>query len=94
MYNNNNVNSELKFLDLLNIASFCIGIMNLNQNLTQTDKQELENKLDEELKVLVDDIHNHLREQDKKINEIFGSAGSSLLPRLFLQLWCTGFSLW
>ena len=33
---------QLEFLDALNIASFCIGLMNLDQNLTQNDKQELE----------------------------------------------------
>ena len=76
MFENNNVNSELKFLDLLNIASFCIGVMNLNQNLTQTDKQDLKDKLDQELKILVDDIHNHLREQDQKIDKILSLLGS------------------
>jgi len=29
-----NNNGNLEFLDALNIASFCIGLMNLNSNLT------------------------------------------------------------
>ena len=36
--------NQLSFLDLINIASFCIGLMNLDENLTQGDKQDLMQK--------------------------------------------------
>jgi len=69
-YNNNNLNSQLQFMDLLNIASFCLGIMNLNQNLTQNDKQELEEELNKKINSLLEEIHSHLTAQDEKINRI------------------------
>lgn len=72
MYNQNLLNGskQLEFLDLLNIASFCIGLMNLDQNLTQNDKQELEEELNKSLQKLLSEIHTHLQEQDKKLELI------------------------
>lgn len=63
-------NKQWDFLDLLNIMSFCIGIMNLEQNLTQNDKQELEEELNNKINLLLNEIHTHLEEQDKKIDAI------------------------
>ena len=51
--------NEFTFLDILNLMSFCIGLMNLDMTLTQSDKQEL-----------LDEIHGHLQEQDAKIDMI------------------------
>ena len=65
-----NYNSQLQFLDLLNIASFCIGLMNLDQNLTQNDKQELEEQLNTNIQLLLNEIHMHLAQQDQKMNLI------------------------
>lgn len=70
MLNYNNGNKQLEFLDLLNIMSFCIGIANLNQNMTQNDKQELNNNLNEATGKLLTEIHAHLQEQDNKIDMI------------------------
>ena len=42
---NNNINRQLDLLDLMNIASFCIGLMNLNEDVTQGDKQDLMQEL-------------------------------------------------
>lgn len=63
-------NRQLQFLDYLNIASFCIGLMNLDQNMTQNDKQELEEQLNTSLKNLLNEIHSHLEQQDIKIDKI------------------------
>lgn len=65
-----NYSSQLQFLDLLNIASFCIGLMNLDQNLTQNDKQELEEQLNTNIQLLLNEIHMHLAQQDKKMDLI------------------------
>ncbi len=65
-----NNSSQLQFLDLLNIASFCIGLMNLDQNLTQNDKQELEEQLNTNIQLLLNEIHMHLAQQDKKMDLI------------------------
>lgn len=50
-------------LDAMAIISFFIGIANYNENLGQTGAQKL---LDDALS----NIHSHLREQDKKIDEL------------------------
>ena len=62
--------NELGFLDLLNIASFVIGVMNLEENMTQGDKQELQQDLSNKAELLLKEIHGHLEEQDKKLEFI------------------------
>ena len=63
-------NGEFTFLDTLNILSFCIGMMNLNENLTQGDKQDLQKQLSEKTELLLSEIHSHLEDQDRKIDKI------------------------
>lgn len=58
------------FLDLLNVLSFIIGIMNLNENMTQGDKQELMETLSKQTQTVLTEIHSHLQRQDEKIDEI------------------------
>ena len=65
-----NDNNQLDFLDLLNILSFVIGILNYQENLTQSDKQELMNKVDADTQNAIEEIHEHLRIQDSKIDSI------------------------
>ena len=67
----NKFNSNpLTFLDIINLMSFMIAIMNLNENLTQGDKQELLESLSNQTSELLNEIHSHLKEQDKKIDSI------------------------
>lgn len=49
--------------DVLGIASFIVGLANYGENLSQRSAQEL---LDAQTK----DIHEHLKEQDRKIDRI------------------------
>lgn len=65
-----NDNQQLDFLDLLNILSFVLGILNYQENLTQSDKQELLHKVDEDTQTAIQEIHNHLQMQDNKIDKI------------------------
>lgn len=69
MSNNNS------FLDVLNVASFLIGVANYNENLTQTDKQELMSGVDKQTSVLLSELHAHLDSQDKKIDKILTMLG-------------------
>ena len=64
------MNKQLTFLDILNIASFLIGIENLEMNLDQNDKQDLQKNLSEATDKLLAEVHAHLEAQDKKIDEI------------------------
>ena len=62
--------NNLEFLDLLSIASFCIGLMNLDENITQGDMQDLEQQFNTQTRTVLNEIHAHLQDQDEKINEI------------------------
>ena len=61
---------EFTFIDLLAIASFWVGIENLDLNLTQEDKQDLQQDLADKSEILLREIHTHLEEQDKKLDKI------------------------
>lgn len=63
-------NGEFTFLDWLSIFSLVIGLQNLDMNLTQDDKQELQNDLTEKAERMLKEIHEHLESQDKKLTEI------------------------
>lgn len=62
--------SQLSFLDIINIASFLISLENLEENMTQSDKQDLQKELSDKADLLLKEIHQHLEQQDKKIDEI------------------------
>jgi hypothetical protein len=63
-------NGELTFLDIIGLLSFFIALENLGMNLTQKDKQELMQGLDEKTNTLLAEVHNHLKIQDQKLDEI------------------------
>lgn len=60
---------EWSFMDLVSMASFLLSIANLEQNLDQ-------NQLQDSLNRVMADVHNHLQEQDEKLDQIL-----SLLTR-------------
>ena len=62
--------NQLSFLDLLTIASFAISLDNLEENMTQSDKQDLQHDLADKADLLLKEIHEHLERQDNKIDEI------------------------
>lgn len=61
---------QLDFLDLLNILSFLIAVENLKENMTQSDKQDLQKDLSESTERLLNEVHAHLEAQDQKIDRI------------------------
>lgn len=67
--NNNNKNFEL--MDAISFLSFFMGVANLDANLTQNDKQEMLQELNEKIKMVLNEVHKHLEIQDKKIDEIY-----------------------
>ena len=60
---NNNTNEQLSFIDLLSILSFCIGLMNLDINITQED-------VDSQTQTILNELHVHLEMQDIKLDNI------------------------
>ena len=63
-------NGEFTFLDMISIISFCVGLQNLDMNISQEDMQNATEKLDQVLRDNVMDIHEHLSVQDAKLNAI------------------------
>ena len=67
-------NGEWTFLDIVTLISFIIGLQNLDMNIDQNDMQsqtkELNQKADERVNKLLDEIHAHLEMQDKKLDLI------------------------
>lgn len=55
--------NQFDVMDMLNILSFYAGIKNLDENINQNDLQEALNKA-------IEDIHSHLKEQDKRLERI------------------------
>ena len=59
---------QFDILDILNILSFVIGVKNLNENLSQNTAEDL-------LSAAVNEIQNHLAEQERKIDLILEKLG-------------------
>ena len=74
--NNNNFglgsgdNGQFTFLDTISLMSFMISMMNYGENLTQSDKQDLQKELSHQAEDILNEIHKHLQDQDKKIDYI------------------------
>lgn len=63
-------NGQLTFLDFITLISFWVGLINLEENMTQGDKQDLMKKFDEQTETVLGQIHTYLEEQDAKIDRI------------------------
>lgn len=65
---------QLDFLDLLSIMSFCIGLLNLDMNITQNDIErqtaDIDERVNEHLHSVLDEIHTHLEDQDIRLSTI------------------------
>ena len=55
---------------MLSVMSFYISLENLSSNLSQNDKQDLQNDLSNKADLLLKEIHSHLEQQDAKIELI------------------------
>lgn len=51
---------------MLDLMGFVVGFMNLNENLTQGNKQDIMKNLSEKADTILKEIHLLLEEQDKK----------------------------
>lgn len=63
-------NGEWTFLDILSLMSFCIGLQNLDMNITQEDMQNVDHHSAMRADKILQEIHSHLEEQDRKIDKI------------------------
>lgn len=58
------------FLDAISIVSFLIGVANYEENLTQSDKDDIMKSLDQQTNEILLHIENSLEEQNKMLREI------------------------
>lgn len=63
-------NGEWTFIDIISLIGFCVGLQNLDLNISQENLDNQTQELDAKLREVVDDIHRHLATQDEKINRI------------------------
>ena len=63
-------NGEWTFLDVITLIGFCVGLQNLDLNISQENLDNQTQELDAKLHQVVNDIHQHLAIQDEKINRI------------------------
>lgn len=66
----NGENGQLTFIDIISLVSFLIGVENLELNATQDDMARIQKELADKADKILTEIHQHLEEQDKKINNI------------------------
>lgn len=59
-----------QFIDDLAVLGFIIGILNYNENLSQSDKDDLMQRFDAQTKELLTDIHEELSKQNLLLDEI------------------------
>lgn len=67
-------NGELTAIDILSILSFIVGLQNLDLNVDQNDMdaqtREIDKRANQLVNAAIDEIHQHLKQQDKKIDQI------------------------
>ena len=61
---------EWTFIDIISLIGFCVGLQNLDLNISQENLDNQTQELDAKLHNVVNDIHQHLALQDEKINRI------------------------
>lgn len=63
-------NYDPGFIDTLNLLSFIVGVKNYQENLTQNDKAEIMNRLDEQTKEILLNVKEELEKQNTMLAKI------------------------
>lgn len=58
------------FLDTLSVLSFVIGMMNYDENLTQSDKDDMLQAVDRKMTAMLHQLEEDLEEQNDMLREI------------------------
>lgn len=68
---NNNVQQEISALDIISVMGTMLGIMTYDKVATKDD-------LNENIHSMLNNIHNHLQEQDRKLDLILNKMGGDV----------------
>ena len=58
------------FIDALSVVSFIIGVMNYEENLSQSDKDDIIHKSSEDAERILERLEKDLEEQNEMLREI------------------------
>ena len=58
------------FIDTLSVVSFIIGLMNYQENLSQSDKDDIIHKSSEDAERILERLEKDLEEQNEMLREI------------------------
>lgn len=58
------------FMDAVALVSFIIGVANYNENLSQSDKDDMMHALDEKANVMLERLEADLEEQNELLRQI------------------------
>ena len=61
---------DRNFLDAVSMVSFVVGLANYYENLTQSDKDDIMNRLDQQTKDILEKVQDALEAQNKMLREI------------------------
>ena len=61
---------DQNFMDALALVGFIVGIANYNENLSQSDKDDIMEKLDNQTKELLEKIQAEIKRQNRMLEEI------------------------
>lgn len=59
-----------QFIDNLAVLGFIVGILNYDENLSQSDKDDLMQQFDTQTKELLTDLHKEISEQNRMLAHI------------------------
>ena len=57
-------------MDALQVVSFLVGLANYQENLTQNDKSDIMNRLDEQTKDILTKLQGEIEQQNAMLEEI------------------------
>lgn len=69
-------NKQIDILDVINLISFAIGVVNYKENLEQSSNDDIMKKLDEQTKEVLGDIHEQLKKINERIDSLEMSRGN------------------
>ena len=59
-----------EFLDAISVVGFIVGIMNYEENLSQSDKDDIIKKSSEDAQRILEHIDKHVDKQNEMLQEI------------------------
>lgn len=64
------MNNNLTILDVMNVVSLYLSMLNYGENLNQSDKAEIMQAINKQTQDILNEIHQHLIRQDKLLRQI------------------------